>query len=198
MGQASRHARQVPQWSTSAVSNGSSRLVNIEPRNNQEPNSRLTRLVCLPCQPMPATAPSGFSITGAVSTNTLTSPPARATHQPASCFELAFDDVVIVPRSCVDRDRSHITALRRLARIFTRAIVDRQHHHRTDVRPECDGVGAALPRRRHPVHIALVAQREPSRQPFGGAGRVRRRHPARIEAQFASARLQIAQKSRSA
>ena len=46
-----------------------------------------TRLVCLPCQPSPAAAASGFSITGAVSTNTLTSPPAlrrRASRRAAS------------------------------------------------------------------------------------------------------------------
>ena len=43
------------------------------PRNSQEPKSRDTRLVCLPCQPMPAFCASGFSITGAVSTKTFTS-----------------------------------------------------------------------------------------------------------------------------
>ena len=49
-----------------------SRSVRIAPRNSHEPNSRETRLVCLPCQPIPARAASGFSIRGAVSTNTLT------------------------------------------------------------------------------------------------------------------------------
>ena len=51
----------------------SSRSVTIAPRNSQEPNSRDTRLVCLPCQPSPARWASGFSSSGAVSTNTFTS-----------------------------------------------------------------------------------------------------------------------------
>ncbi len=42
--------------------------------------------MCLPCQPTPAAAASGFSIKGAVSTNTFTSPPQRAWIQLASRF----------------------------------------------------------------------------------------------------------------
>ena len=63
---------------------------NIVTWNSHEPNSRLTRLVCLPCQPIPAASASGFSMTGAVSTNTFTSPPARATILPAISFSLPF------------------------------------------------------------------------------------------------------------
>ena len=67
-----------------------SSVVKIEPRNSQEPNSRDTRLVCLPCQPRPAAAASGFSITGAVSTKTLTSAARAAARQrsrpgPSAC-----------------------------------------------------------------------------------------------------------------
>ena len=69
-----------------AASAASSAVVKIAPRNSQEPSSRLTRLVCLPCQPSPAASASGFSMTGAVSTNTLTSPPARAAKRPAISF----------------------------------------------------------------------------------------------------------------
>ena len=61
----------------------SSSVVKIAPRNSHEPCWRDTRLVCLPCQPSPALAASGFSITAAVSTNTFTSPPAFATSQRA-------------------------------------------------------------------------------------------------------------------
>ena len=86
VGQMSRQAWQVPQESGSASSAGSSSVVKIAPRNSHEPNSRDTRLVCLPCQPRPAAAASGFSITAAVSTNTLTSPPASAISQRAMCF----------------------------------------------------------------------------------------------------------------
>ena len=69
---------------------GRSSVVKIEPRNSHEPNWRDTKLVCLPCQPRPALAASGFSITAAVSTNTFTSPPALATSQRASSFSRAL------------------------------------------------------------------------------------------------------------
>ena len=39
-------------------------VVRIAPRKSHEPNSRETRLVCLPCQPSPAAIASGFSISG--------------------------------------------------------------------------------------------------------------------------------------
>ena len=68
----------------------SSSVVKIAPRNSHEPCSRDTRLVCLPCQPRPAAAASGFSITAAVSTNTFTSPPAFATSQRAIAFSFAL------------------------------------------------------------------------------------------------------------
>ena len=64
----------------------SSAVVKIAPRKSHEPNSRLTRLVCLPCQPSPAASASGFSMTGAVSTNTFTSAPARAAKRVAIRF----------------------------------------------------------------------------------------------------------------
>ena len=64
------------------------RSVKIAPRKSQLPNSRETRMVCLPCQPSPAAAASGFSITGAVSTNTFTSPPPCAARKPASSLSL--------------------------------------------------------------------------------------------------------------
>ena len=71
VGQASRQRVQEPQRSGSGASRGSSSVVKIAPRNTQLPMSRPRRLVCLPCQPIPAACASGFSITGAVSTNTL-------------------------------------------------------------------------------------------------------------------------------
>ena len=74
VGHTSRQRRQEPQRSGSGSSAGSSAVVKIEPRKSQLPNARETSTVCLPCQPSPAAAASGFSITGAVSTNTLASP----------------------------------------------------------------------------------------------------------------------------
>ena len=75
VGQASRQAVQLPQWSRSAGSGGMFSVVKIAPRKNQFPSSRDRTLVCLPCQPSPAACASGFSITGAVSTKTLISAP---------------------------------------------------------------------------------------------------------------------------
>jgi hypothetical protein len=86
----SRQRRQLPQWSTSGGSRGSSAVVKITPKKSQEPWLRLTRLVCLPCQPSPAFWASGFSITGAVSTKTLTAAPLRAARSPASSLSLPF------------------------------------------------------------------------------------------------------------
>ena len=71
---------------TNLVSRGRSDAVKIAPRNSHEPNSRETRLVCLPCQPNPAACANGFSMTAAVSTNTLTSLPDVATSHRASAF----------------------------------------------------------------------------------------------------------------
>ena len=70
----------------SASSRGRSEAEKIAPRNSHEPNSRETRLVCLPCQPSPAACASGFSITAAVSMNTFTSSPDAATSHRASIF----------------------------------------------------------------------------------------------------------------
>jgi len=67
------------------------------PRNSHEPCARLTRLVCLPCQPSPAASASGFSITGAVSTKTLRSWPAPAFAKlPASQLPSCFNRPLIV------------------------------------------------------------------------------------------------------
>ena len=53
---------------------------------NHDPSRRETRFVCLPCHPSPAAWASGFSMTGAVSTKTLISPPARSISQRPSRF----------------------------------------------------------------------------------------------------------------
>src|SRR4029079_5969200 len=81
-------SRQIGRCESPAGSAGKSSVVKIEPRNSQEPNWRETRLVCLPCHPSPAWAASGFSMTAAVSTKTLTSPPALAVSQRARFLSL--------------------------------------------------------------------------------------------------------------
>jgi hypothetical protein len=83
-------------------------VVKMAPRKSQEPNSRLTRFVCLPCQPMPAASASGFSMTGAVSTNTFTSPPGPRRDLAGQFLQPALDDVVIVAVARIDRDRAAV------------------------------------------------------------------------------------------
>ena len=46
-------------------------FIRITPKNNHEPKSLETKFVCLPCHPNPAFSANGFSMIGAVSTNTL-------------------------------------------------------------------------------------------------------------------------------
>ena len=88
---------------------GSARSVKIAPRNSQEPNSRLTRLVCLPCQPRPAARGQrllhhrrgvdedlDFGLLGPRARDE----PCRQRLQPA------LDHVVIVAMARVDRDRA--------------------------------------------------------------------------------------------
>ncbi len=82
----------------------SSRLVRITPRNSQLPCSRLTRLVCLPCQPIPAAWASGFSITGAVSTNTLSSRRRALDDEAGERLQRLLDRLVIVAALGIDRD----------------------------------------------------------------------------------------------
>ena len=88
VGQISMQARQVPQRSPSGASGFKRAVVKIAPRKSQEPNCRETRLVCLPCQPIPAACASGFSMMGAVSTNTFTSAPLKAEKSRATALSL--------------------------------------------------------------------------------------------------------------
>ncbi len=69
---------------------GMSSVVMMAPRKSQEPNPRETRLVCLPCQPRPAAAASGFSISGAVSTKTLSAQPVSSASQRPTAFSRAL------------------------------------------------------------------------------------------------------------
>ena len=105
----------------------SSAVVKIAPRNSHEPNSRLTRLVCLPCQPSPAASASGFSITGAVSTNTFTSPPAPAASQRGELLEPALDHVVVVAVLRIDGDRAAVRSARSPSGSLVGPVVHAEH-----------------------------------------------------------------------
>ena len=108
------------------------------PRNSHEPNSRLTRLARLPCQPRPAAAASGFSITGAVSTKTLTSTAwgrAAATSQAASVFSLPLP--LRDSRGCAHRRRSRRGPSVRAPRGVGRwSVVEREHDDALRLRPQ--------------------------------------------------------------
>src|SRR5215217_3908586 len=119
----SRQRRHEPQWSRSGRSTGNSAVVKIAPRKSQFPKSRETSTVCLPCQPSPAASASGFSMTGAVSTNTFTS-------------ELAFDDIVIVAVAGVDREVRPVLARERRERIALRPVVEPEQDDASGLRPQ--------------------------------------------------------------
>ena len=147
-----------PQWSRSGGSGASARSVRISPRNSQEPSSRETRLVCLPCQPSPACWASGFSSTGAVSTKTLTSAAGLGGEPARELLEPALDQLVVVAMAGVDRDRAALAPRRappadpRRARSSARA--------RSRFAPPatgCRGLCAALGIAREPGHLAMPA-----------------------------------------
>ena len=66
---------------------GREHLAQEQPR---KPKRRDTRLVCLPIHPVPARMAMGFSITGAVSTNTLTSHAKVSAIQRPAAFRRVF------------------------------------------------------------------------------------------------------------
>ncbi len=127
----------------------------IAPRNSHEPNSRLTSTVCLPCQPIPAASASGFSISGAVSTNTFTSAPVHRLEQPGQFLELALDDVVIVAIARIDRDVADLRSLQVGHRVGIGPVVHPQHDHRARLAPQRLGRRAPLRRIGHPLHLAM-------------------------------------------
>ena len=71
VGQALMQLEHDPQKLSSFLSISNLILEYISPIKNQEPLSRLIRLVCFPIQPRPAFSAIGFSITGAESTKVL-------------------------------------------------------------------------------------------------------------------------------
>ena len=70
VGQLVMHALQLPQLLESVLSlSGNGIFVKISPRKKKDPACSFRTNVCLPTQPSPAFAASGFSNTGAESTN---------------------------------------------------------------------------------------------------------------------------------
>ena len=130
--------------------------------------SRDTRLVCLPCQPSPAACASGFSITGAVSTKTLISPPACSMSQRPSCLQPRLDHVVIIVALRIDRDARRACAAQDRKRILVRAVIDAEHDDGADLGPQNSRVARGVGVCRHPVHVAVGAGSEEFLQALGG------------------------------
>ena len=108
------------------------------------PRSRETRLVCLPCQPIPAFWASGFSIRGAVSTNTLTAAPVKARELAGEQLEPALDQVVIVAAQRIDRDVARGPVVEPGQGSSSRPVVDAEHDGGSCIRPQRPGTAAPL------------------------------------------------------
>ena len=167
------------------ASGASSRVVKIAPRNSQLPCSRLTRLVCLPCQPMPAASASGFSITGAVSTKTLSSRRRLLDEAARQRLQRLLDRLVIVTALGIDRDP-------RRARAGRRAPADRTPAHSScRARSTLCASGHSAERRHamvrallHPAHRPVMALFEPALEVEPGrGGRSARAKPQADEAE---------------
>ena len=118
---------------------------------------RLTRLVCLPCQPSPAAAASGFSITGAVSTKTLTSALRAGGKLRRDLLQPALDHIMVVTIACIDGDMGLVREILQIARIALRAVVHAEAERRFAPPARAPGIGAALRRLLHPCHGAVMA-----------------------------------------
>src|SRR5689334_23977138 len=114
VGQTSRQARHEPQWSSSRASAGMSSVVKMAPKKSHDPCWRETRLVCLPCQPSPAAAASGFSITAAVSTKIFASQPLASTSARAM-------------RLSLDRSEEHTSELQSQFHLVCRLLLEKKN-----------------------------------------------------------------------
>ena len=167
---------------SAAASGSSSRLVRMIPRNSQLPCSRLTRLVCLPCQPIPAAALSGFSITGAVSTNTLSSDGASVDDEPRQRLQRLLDRLVIVAALGIDRDPAEFRIFGERQRVGRRRIAHPQRDRRFGFGPQRQRRDAVMRPLLHPAHRPVMPGLEPALELEPGVGRrIRARKAARRE-----------------
>ena len=139
------------------MSGSISAVVRIAPRNSHEPCSRETRLVCLPCQPRPAAAASGFSRSGAVSTNILTSAPLIPANCSARVRIFFFQDVVIVAPFCVNGYGGARVVFKRDKWIVFRRVALADHDDGPHIRPQRDRIGALISLIGEPLHVSVAA-----------------------------------------
>ena len=160
----SRQRRQEPQRSASGASGASASVVRISPRNSHEPNRRETRLVCLPCQPMPARWASGFFH----HRRGVDEQPDLAVelfvHPARHGAELLPHHVVIVAPLGVDRDRAPVAPLERRQRIGGRAVVLAHHDRGFRLRPEPRDVAPPILVDGEPAHVAVMPGADEARE----------------------------------
>lgn len=120
-------------------------------------------------------------------------------------FKFAFDDVMIIAMTRVNRDSCRAAVGKRCEWIFIRPVIHTQHDDGPYILPEDGGIGAAMLRVSHPVHVAMCAALEPCFElPGGVRDRVRKDDAAYIEAELTDFKRQLLpellrfQKSRSA
>ena len=198
----SRQARQAPQWSLARrVGRAAPASVRIAPRKSQEPNSRETRLVCLPCQPMPGGLGQRlFHQRRGVDEHLHLAAEARL--DPAGQpLQPPLDQLVIVVALRVDRDRRVRARLQRRQRVAVRPVVQPQHDRRAGVRPH-RASGARGARRcapsspSSPCRPAATNSRQPRRRPARARRRWRSRR-RRSRAAAAAARIRSSARLRS-
>ncbi len=127
----------------------------------------------------------GFSITGAVSTNTLTSHGKRIGHPAPEHLQALLDHLVIVATLGIDADRTPVRLGQRRQGIASGTVVQANRDNGSGFGPQCPRIATALCVGLHPGHVAVAAVAKIVAKIAGVFGiRHRRRETDRIEAQF--------------
>ena len=157
VGQMSRQARQVPQWSSSGRSGGSSSVVKIAPRNSHEPCSRETRIRVL-ALPAEAGRFGERLLHHRRGVDEYLDVAAGVFDEPApEAFEPLLDQLVVVVALGVDRYGAARARFQDRQRIIGRTVVDAEHHHRAHLGPQRARIAAPVGVLRHPFHVAMFA-----------------------------------------
>ena len=154
--------------------------------------ARETRLVCLPCQPIPACCASGFSMTGAVSTKSFKAPGHCPSIQCASAFSRRFKRVVVVAAARIDRDGAAIGRLQRRQRIVLGGVIDAEHDDGAGLGPQRLRVAAPLGGAGEPAHVAVIAAGDELGEPGARLGFEQRPRQSRPRRTLGRARSRIA------
>ncbi len=129
---------QLPQWTPSDAgsSGSSSSSVRITPRNSQLPCSRLTRLVCLPCQPIPAACGERLFHHRRGVDEHLELARRPLDDEPRERLQRLLDRLVIVAALRIDRDAPALGSFGQRHRIGRRRIAHPERDRRPRLRPQ--------------------------------------------------------------